>query len=203
LLELAAGQWARNDPSGAIDWAKQLPAGEERDRFIAGISTTWMQTSPEQAAQLVSSGMEPGYYQSETIVSVVSEWARSAPGDVAVWARDFPDGPLRDRVMDGLMTQWMTQDPQKAAQWVKALERGRVSDSAVQAFIRNLIPSDPATAAHWAESIDSDTQFLKESQMELVARAWLASGDPAAKTWVEKGQFPPETKSRLLATAGK
>lgn len=198
LLESTASQWARNNPSGAVAWAKQMPEGEDRDRFVGGVAATLAQTSPAQAADLVTTMIGEGYFQGEAIANVTGQWAQSSPAEVAEWAKNFPDGPLRERAMDQVMTQWAKQNAPAAEAWLKGLPPGPAADSATRAYIGTLLQSDPASAARWAESITSTDGYFRQGMMENAGRAWLQTGDPAAKAWVENAQIPVSIKTALL-----
>jgi len=91
-------QLAADDLSAAHAWTSALPPGNSRQEALQRLAFVWSQTDPEKSADFVVQQIAPGPGQTEAAVAVIHQWAlRDWPGAKA-WARQFPDGPLRDRV---------------------------------------------------------------------------------------------------------
>lgn len=112
-LEKLAGQWAVVDLSAALTWAGNQPGDEEkrRDLVMKGIASVWSQTSPEDAALLVTTQMTPEHEQFEAAMDVVRKWAVKDYDRAAAWVDMFPEGPIRDRAREELSSAITNQSP--------------------------------------------------------------------------------------------
>jgi hypothetical protein len=98
LLECLTMQWCEKEPGIAVDWAREQPQGEWRDRLLASISSVLSISDPAAAAQLVS-GLEPGDLQDEAVIAVLHQWALKDPAAALEWAEAFSESALRDRAL--------------------------------------------------------------------------------------------------------
>lgn len=98
LLGCLTMQWCQREPREAIEWAREQPQGERRDRLLAGISSVLSRSDPVAAAQLVS-GLEPGELQDEAVVAVLHQWALKDAAAALEWAEAFSESALRDRAL--------------------------------------------------------------------------------------------------------
>jgi hypothetical protein len=98
LLECLAMQWCEKQPATAIEWAREQPPGEWRDRLLARTSAVLSRLDPAAAGQLVS-GLEPGDLQDEAVMAVLHQWALKDPAAALEWAEAFSESALRDRAL--------------------------------------------------------------------------------------------------------
>jgi hypothetical protein len=98
LLECLAMQWCGKEPGTAVEWAREQPPGEWRDRLLAKISSMLSRSDPAAAAQLVS-GLEPSALQDEAVMAVLHQWALKDPAAALEWAEAFSESALRDRAL--------------------------------------------------------------------------------------------------------
>jgi hypothetical protein len=98
LLECLTMQWCEKEPATAIEWAREQPQGEWRDRLVARISAVLSKSDPAAAGQLVS-GLEPGELQDEAVMAVLHQWALKDPAAALEWAEAFSESALRDRAL--------------------------------------------------------------------------------------------------------
>jgi hypothetical protein len=99
LLDNMVLQWAQQDGVAASAWAMSQPRGEKRDRLFCRIVFVESKTNPEEAARLVVEQMSPGGAQEEAAISVMHQWALNDANAALAWARQFPEGTLRDRAI--------------------------------------------------------------------------------------------------------
>jgi len=130
-LVFALNQWVATDVAAARDWALSLPASDLRQRLIAAVSTTGGQENAQAAAELAATQLEPGAEQDRAAVSIVQQWAQTAPEAAAAWVMQFPEGTLRTSAAANLATIWTIQDPQTAAHWIDALPQGSLREAAI------------------------------------------------------------------------
>jgi hypothetical protein len=102
LLENLTMQWADREPAPALEWVRQQPTGEWRDRLMARVVFVLAKSEPFNAACHVAEEMEPGPMQNEAIISVLHQWAMSDFPAARDWAETLPTGVLRERAMNEL-----------------------------------------------------------------------------------------------------
>ena len=98
LLECLAMQWCEKETEGAVEWAREQPPGEWRDRLLARASFVLSKSDPAAAAHLVS-GLEPGTLQDEAVMAVLHQWALQDSAAALQWAEAFSEPGLRDRAL--------------------------------------------------------------------------------------------------------
>ncbi|GEM_PF-2050249 len=102
VMENLVQQWAANDPSSALDWANNQPAGEARDEYFQRLAYVRSQSDPASAAKLVIDQIPAGPAQDEAIMSVLNQWGNQNVSAAAGWVATFPAGPLRERALEEL-----------------------------------------------------------------------------------------------------
>jgi hypothetical protein len=101
-LENLAMQWAVKDLTSAIAWVKERPEGPQKDAMLARVAMVMAKTSPAEAAEMVATQLPEGEAQTESVISIIHQWAvRDLPGARA-WTGLFPEGPLRERALGEL-----------------------------------------------------------------------------------------------------
>ncbi len=96
-VESIAGQWAKSDFNAAADWVRESPAGELRDNALARLALVRAETSPVEAASMVSTSLAAGPAQEEAAIAVLYQWLRQDPEAASQWVDVFPDGKLKER----------------------------------------------------------------------------------------------------------
>jgi hypothetical protein len=102
LLENLAMQWAARETKAPLEWVRQQPAGEWRDRLMARVAFVLAKSDPFNAACHVAEEMEPGPMQHEAVISVLHQWAKTDFAAASDWAGNLPTGPLQERAMNEL-----------------------------------------------------------------------------------------------------
>ena len=98
LLECLTMQWCERECGTVVDWAREQPPGEWRERLLSSASFVLSKSDPAAAAQLVS-GLTPGSVQNEAAMAVLHQWALKDSAAALQWAEAFPESPLRDRAL--------------------------------------------------------------------------------------------------------
>ena len=98
LLECLTMQWCEKEAGTVLDWAREQPQGEWRDRLLGRVSFVLSKSDPVAAAQLVS-GLEPGAVQDEAAMAVLHQWALKDSSAALQWAEGFAETSLRDRAL--------------------------------------------------------------------------------------------------------
>ncbi len=98
LLECLAMQWCEKESEAVLDWAREQPPGEWRNRLLARASFVLSKSDPAAAARLVS-GLEPGSVQEEAAMAVLHQWALQDYSAALRWAEAFSQPTLRERAL--------------------------------------------------------------------------------------------------------
>ena len=93
LLESLTMQWCDKESKTVLDWAREQPPGEWRERLLARVSYVLSKSDPLAAAEVVS-GLEPGSQQNEAAMAVLHQWAQQDPSAALKWVEGFGDPTL-------------------------------------------------------------------------------------------------------------
>jgi len=99
LLESLTMQWCDKDSETVLNWAREQPPGEWRERLLARVSYVLSKSEPLAAAQLVSD-LEPGPQQNEAAMAVLHQWAMKDPSAALKWAEAFGEPTLHKRALE-------------------------------------------------------------------------------------------------------
>jgi hypothetical protein len=92
-------QWCEKETADAVDWAREQPPGEWRERLLSRASYVLSKSDPAAAAHLVS-GLEPGTVQDEAAMAVLHQWALQDSSAALKWAEGFSQPTLRERALE-------------------------------------------------------------------------------------------------------
>lgn len=98
LLECLTTQWCEKECETVVDWAREQPPGEWRERLLSRASFVLSKSDPAAAAELVS-GLEPGTVQDEAAMAVLHQWALQDSAAALEWAEAFSEPILRERAL--------------------------------------------------------------------------------------------------------
>jgi hypothetical protein len=99
LLEGLTMQWCEKECETVLEWAREQPPGEWRERLLASASFVLSKSDPAAAADLVS-GLEPGNLQDEAAMAVLHQWALQDSSAALQWAEGFSEPTLRERALE-------------------------------------------------------------------------------------------------------
>lgn len=93
-------QWAARDYVAALRWTEAQTSGAARDQMFLGLAMARFESSPEEAASMVSEKIPPGSVQEEAAITIVSRWAAKDPEAAKEWASSFAAGDFRERALN-------------------------------------------------------------------------------------------------------
>lgn len=105
IVENIAHTWASKDQAAAIQWAKELPDGEQRDQIFLRIASVQSESDPKKAVDLILAEIQPGTNQEEAAMTIVHQWALKDFAGAREWVNTFPLSPFRTRAfaeLDGI-----------------------------------------------------------------------------------------------------
>jgi hypothetical protein len=93
--------WADSDPEAAVSWLNVHPVDAEANavRWTA-VTSVLAKTNPARAANVVLQNIPPGPDQDEAITTVFYKWAKLDGEGAMRWLAQFPEGSLRQRMID-------------------------------------------------------------------------------------------------------
>jgi hypothetical protein len=98
LLECLTMQWCEKECATVVEWAREQPPGEWRERLLARASFVLSKSDPAAAANLVS-GLDSGTVQDEAAMAVLHQWALQDSSAALRWAEAFSEPILRERAL--------------------------------------------------------------------------------------------------------
>jgi hypothetical protein len=167
MLEIIAARWTAADPDGAIAWATQLPTGNSRDAFVAGLSSTLGETAPVQAAELVA-GMTAGPRQSNAALTVLLEWGRDDLAGAADWLKLFPSGDFRDKGLISLTDNTSERDVESVKNLLLAWPALDERAKAIRHYLTQTSSMDPVQGTELLAGIEDIS--LRQEEAERVAQ---------------------------------
>jgi hypothetical protein len=188
FLNSVAMQWGRQDAPAALAWGDQLPGGTARDSFLAGVASALAESSPAQAAQLVTA-LGSGSLQNETALTVLIEWGRHDPDSAAEWAKMFPPGHLREQALGNLVALWAQAPAASASAALRNWPEGPERDGAIRHYLDEILESNPARGVEILSAIDDEV--LRREEAQRVAQHWLMLDPIAARQWFAQNASTP------------
>lgn len=123
---------AGRDFAAEADAALALPP-ERQWSAINATYYTWGRQEPEIALQSALA-IAPSEIRRFAIESALSGWSRTAPGDLAEAAMEFPEGAEKHAALTKAIRAWLIADPDRAGAWIDA---HRAVLPIAEAIIRN------------------------------------------------------------------
>lgn len=168
-----AGEWAKQDPDGAIAWANGLERG--KDGALASVIGEVARDDPQKAATLLA-GIDPeaasGSYR-----AIAESYGTKDFASAQAWIATLPadqQGAATASAISGLART----DPMAAAAQVTTMEGGAAKDRAVTDVMGAMAQDDPAAAAEFlAQNGSEDAQ--RDGMRELIP-AWVNQDAQAA-----------------------
>jgi len=166
-----AAEWARNDPEGALAWARTLE-GSERSKAISSVLREMAASDPAAAAAQLSilNGEDLGRSYRE----IAKQWGAKNWQDAQAWVNTLP-AEERPKALASAIEGLAIQDPKMAASELAKLPQDQVTSGAVEAVAQSMARDDPAAAAKWLTGLKAEDTG---NAMRDVMMSWSAT-DPA------------------------
>jgi hypothetical protein len=191
------GACATEEPQRFAYWARNLPAGELRDRSEVALATEY--AADGHVAEAL--GSFPANATSEIALQgaqhLVETVAQRDPAAAANWIASIADSPLRMRAAKTLVGKWAEQSIENTAAWVERLPPGRLRDAAIGSFAGAVAQTDPASATLWFAQVTDPN--ARNAAAPEVYRAWNFQDPTAAHNWLQTVEGIDESvRARLL-----
>jgi hypothetical protein len=169
LVNAAAQQLASRNTVAALELVASLPPESRLASYRSILPMIAMQ-SPEAALDVLE-GIDDVRVRSQVTPLVASMLARTDPKQALVWAREQPEGPLRDHAVAGVATFLAQTDPDAAERAIEEIGDDTVRKGPILMLLR-LAPSDEAAVRLGQEhGYDREAVLSMRSQPTAVMSA--------------------------------
>ncbi len=187
-----AGEWAKQDPDGAIAWANGLERG--KDGALASVIGEVAREDPKKAATMLAD-IDPaaagGSYR-----EIAESYGAKDFASAQSWIASLP-ADQQASAMSAAITGLAKTDPMAAAAQVASMEAGRDKDRAVTNVMSSMAQDNPQGAADFlAKNGSEDAQ--RDGMRELIP-AWV-NKDPAGALNYTMAMEEGGTRDRALSS---
>lgn len=189
---IIAGEWAKQDPAGAMEWASGLKSNS--GDAMTAVITQVAKTDPSKAAEMVGR-MEAGA-QGDAYEKIARQWGAKSFADAAAWANGLPE-EQRGAAMSAAIEGLAQSDPEGAAAEISKMTDADARRDAVPTVARNYARKDVRGSMDWLNSLGDDE--AKMDSMREVMPIWAASDSEAALGFI-KAQTSSEVKDSAAET---
>jgi hypothetical protein len=183
---IIAGEWAKQDPAGAMEWAAGLKSNNA-DAMTAVIAQV-AKSDPAKAAEMVG-GMATDD-QGDAYETIALQWGAKSFTEAAAWANSLPEDQ-RGGAMSAAIEGLAQSDPVSAAAEISKMTDADARRDAVPTVAKNYARSDVQGSIDWLSSIDDDD--AKIDSMREVMPIWASTDNNAAVGFI-KAQTSPDVK---------
>lgn len=183
---IIAGEWAKQDPAGAMEWASGLKSN--KGDAMTAVITQVAKTDPSKAAEMVG-GME-AEEQGGAYEMIARQWGAKSFAEASAWANSLPEeqsGAAMSAAIEGLAQS----DPESAASEISKMTDADARRDAVPTVARNYARTDVRGSMDWLNSLGDDD--AKMDSMREVMPIWAASDNDAAVGFIN-AQTSPKVK---------
>jgi hypothetical protein len=189
---IIAGEWAKQDPAGAMEWASGLKSNS--GDAMTAVITQVAKTDPSKAAEMV--GGMAAEEQGGAYEMIARQWGAKSFAEASAWANGLPE-EQRSAAMSAAIEGLAQSDPESAASEISKMTDADARRDAVPTVARNYARTDVRGSMDWLNSLGDDE--AKKDSMRDVMPIWAASDSEAALGFI-KSQTSPEVKDRAAET---
>ncbi len=146
--------WASADPHDAKRWVMGIGNAQLRQPLAQYVAIGIAKTDPHAAALFVVNDFLPGNQQDESLVAVVSEWAKHDPDVVAKWLIEFPQDSMGGNAITALISIWTEKDFQASGDWLSSLPPSKFKNTGLVAYINAVRRFDENRAKDFEQMIN-------------------------------------------------
>ena len=173
-----AGEWAKQDPSAALEWAQTLPEGV-RNESVEQVLSAMTASDPIAATEFVM-GLDAGDERTRYVRDIAEQWGRMDAQDALDWANTL-SGEERTEAVGEVVESWARNSPAEAAAYVDQVaadERAGLLRDVADAWSW----TDASAAAEWVAG-QPESEGRASAVGELVQN-WMRQDAIAASTWL-------------------
>lgn len=175
---IIAGEWAKQDPDAALEWASSLKTGS--GDALKSVVSEVAKTDPAKAAAMVAT--MPESERKNSYESIALEWGAKNFTEASAWANGLP-ADQRDAAMASAIAGLAQESPQLAATELSKLTDGDALRDAAPTVAKNLAREDVQGSIALVNGLSDDG--AKRASMREVMPIWTASDSGAALDFVK------------------
>ena len=189
-----ATEWARQDPSAALAWAKGL---DGRDGSAA-VSNVIKQVASEDPAEAldIANGLDDESARDAAYASIALEWGREDWGAMESWANGLP-ADQRDSVLAQGVQGLAQNNPEEAAAKLLTISEGDARDGAFEEVIEGWAQQNPTEAMNFL--LENGSESAQRDAMRE-AMGPLARTDPDSALTIINGMEDNSIRDRAVSS---
>jgi hypothetical protein len=187
---IIAGEWARQDPAGALAWANTLTT--EKNQALSAIAGEVAKTDPKKAADMLA-GMSGGDLRS-AYSRVAEQYGASNFDEAQAWIRTLPADQQADALASAI-GGLSNKDPQAAARHLMQMEDGDAKNDVLGEVIGDWARVNPSAAGELLKS-QKDPDAQRVTMRDLMP-AWVGQNSAAALEYANSYPAGPVRDSAL------
>jgi len=143
--------WEQGGAPGSFEYVQSLPAGHDRQRYLAFVARRKVLRDGVDAAirWAESQPDEPHEFKLNLFRRVASAAAQVEPLRAAAWAKQQLSGPFGNQLPQRVGTRWVIRQPEAAMEWFAELPEGTDRDTGLRETYRAWLGFDKAAAHAW------------------------------------------------------
>lgn len=169
---IIAAEWAKQDPEGALAWAKGL--GDDKASATASIIGEIAKTDPEKAAEMLRTS---GDTDDRGYELVAAQYGAKDFSAAQAWIRTLP-ADQQDAALAAAIRGLSNNDPDGAALEVARMDAGDAKDDAVREVVDDLARLDPEAAG--AFLLKQGSENAQRDAMRELMPTWVTQDSAAA-----------------------
>ena len=163
--EHLAGEFVKNDPEFAAEWAASLNEQPGGERVVDRVSRDWANRDPQATVQWLES-LPTSEGRTEGFGSAFRSWASRDPQAAGNYLNDMPRSPERDSALGGFASRIMHEDPVTAISWAEAIADPGQREEALIKTGRHYFRHQNQAAAEWL----TGSGLSEEAQQRIRSR---------------------------------
>ena len=189
--EIIAGEWAKQDPKGALAWASGLKA-KSTEAMTAVVSEV-AKSDPMKAAEMAG-GMTEGS-RAAAYESIAKQWGQKNFTEANSWVSGLPDAE-RNLALAAAIQGLAQTSPKLAAAEIGKMTDEAAKREAIPTVAKNYARNDLQGSITWLNDQGDDS---KRAAMREVMPIWVSS-DPAAALGFINEQASTDVRDRAAET---
>ena len=174
---LSPREWIAQNPYAAVEWAAQLPDGENRD---AALETACYEIANVNPAEAVALAEKYALTNHATLANLTQQWAQQDLGAAYKWVLTRREGEERNDLAARIGYVWSGSQPAAAANFVvQEIPPGPVQTEAAISVLHQWAIRDLNGAMAWVELFpDGDIRQRAIKELAGVRNYSLSDGVP-------------------------
>lgn len=187
---IIAGEWARQDPAAALEWAGTLTT--EKSQAMSAVVGEVAKTDPAKAASMLAtmSGVDLG----DAYRSVAAQYGASDFNQAQAWIRTLPTDEQADALASAI-GGLSNKNPEEAARQLALMQDGDAKSRVFGEVIGDWARVNPKAAADLLSK--QDDERVQRDGMRQLMPSWVAQNPSAALDYANSYQPGPVRDSAL------